>query len=238
MNCALQCKNAKQGLIRPGNLRALCWAIPASFADGMWMDARRKARRNTWLGEFMSRRLYVAVARGQTRIFNRLLVEGANPNWKTEDRSTPLHVTVQQGHPSEFVLGLIRAGADIGATDARGRTALDVVLEQTALTPRPSLVALASLACHLIRWPDSAEAEASSQMVAEFEGIAVVHPGEELGLAAVPRVQPIQPAARSRHFGLTGAVAEAFTLVHAAWSLHERARSRKALSPLSVKADC
>ena len=79
--------------------------------------------------DFMSKRLYDAVARGKAIDFQEVLVEGANPNWSNPvDGRTPLHVAALHSRAA-FVLSLLRAGANINATDARGRTALDLFLK-------------------------------------------------------------------------------------------------------------
>ena len=84
--------------------------------------------------DYLSRSLYESAARGQVRTFNQLLAEGVNPNWcRPDDGSTPLHIAAQKGR-SSFVLGLLRAGADTCARDARGRTALDIFLKRNSYT--------------------------------------------------------------------------------------------------------
>ena len=129
--------------------------------------------------DYLAQNLYEAAARGQIRTFNQLLAEGANPNWRRpEDGSTPLHAAVQKGR-SSFVLSLLRAGADACATDARGRTALDCLR-----TSRFSTAASNDCARYLTQARNS-QAAASSQ-VAEYEGLAVIHPGEEIDLASIP----------------------------------------------------
>ena len=126
---------------------------------------------------YLSQSLYEATARGQIRTFNQLLAEGANPNWhRPEDGSTPLHAAAQKGR-SSFVFGLLRAGADTYALDAQGRTALDMLRERTT---RFSTASSNDCARYLTQARNS-QAAASSQ-VAKYEGIAVIHPGEEISL--------------------------------------------------------
>ena len=88
---------------------------------------------------------------------------------------------MQKGR-SSFVFSLLRAGADTCAMDTRGRTAFDVLPHE-----RTSLFSTASsneCARYLIQARNS-QAAASSQ-VADYEGVAVIHPGEEIGLASMP----------------------------------------------------
>ena len=132
--------------------------------------------------DYLSRSLYESAARGQVRTFNQLLAEGVNPNWcRPDDGSTPLHIAAQKGR-SSFVLGLLRAGADTCARDARGRTALDVCRERTTLFSNTA----SSNDCALcLTQARNSQAAARSQFAA-YEGIAVIHPGEEIDLASVP----------------------------------------------------
>ena len=132
--------------------------------------------------DYLSRSLYESAARGQIRTFNQLLAEGVNPNWcRPDDGSTPLHIAAQKGR-SCFVLGLLRAGADTCARDARGRTALDVCRERTTLFSNTA----SSNDCALcLTQARNSQAAARSQFAA-YEGIAVIHPGEEIDLASVP----------------------------------------------------
>ena len=203
----------------------------------------------------LSRRLYGAVARGKTATFDELLSEGANPNWAhpLHDGRTPLHVAAQNGRP-DFILGLLRAGANIANTDDRGRTALDLFLKGKTciagclfmrkassydclalltqahqvhpnaidiyISETPSfmyigaftylqahdagadfvarLAALPPVVAHLaalLPCPGSPP----SHDAAEYEYIAVIHPGDELGLACTPGT----PRHTARSLGLT-----------------------------------
>lgn len=179
--------------------------------------------------ECLSRRLYGAVARGKTATFDELLAEGANPNWAhpLHDGRTPLHVAAQTGRP-DFILGLLRAGANIANTDDRGRTALDLFLKGKTciagclfmrkassydclalLTQAHQahdagadfvarLAALPPVVAHLaalLPCPGSPP----SHDAAEYEYIAVIHPGDELGLACTPG----KPRHTTRSLGLT-----------------------------------
>ena len=76
--------------------------------------------------EHRSERLYDAAARGQVASVDKLLGEGANPDWiSPKDGLTPLLTATLNGR-AECVLSLLRAGADIYATGAQGCTALDL----------------------------------------------------------------------------------------------------------------
>lgn len=146
----------------------------------------------------LSRQLYEAVARGQTRRFNELLDQGANPDrcWPGQQHgSTALHMAAQQGRTA-FIHGLLRVGANVLATDALGRTAYDVFQQKQTLfghfvfcKTAASYDCLVHLA-YLTRFAARNEAEmarqASSQcpphQEVQFEGIAVLHPGHEIDL--------------------------------------------------------
>ena len=139
---------------------------------------------------YLSQSLYEATARGQIRTFNQLLAEGANPNWhRPEDGSTPLHAAAQKGR-SSFVFGLLRAGADTYALDAQGRTALDMLRERTT---RFSTASSNDCARYLTQARNS-QAATSSQ-VAKYEGIAVIHPGEEMHIGLHPSMLQQRTAA-------------------------------------------
>ena len=163
------------------------FALQVQFQSGYPTDHHHLRDRSRMLmtcswDDYLSQSLYEAAARGQARTFNQLLAEGANPNWcRREDGSTPLHVAVQKGR-SSFVFSLLRAGADTCAMDTRGRTAFDVLPHE-----RTSLFSTASsneCARYLIQARNS-QAAASSQLT-EYEGLAVIHPGDEIDLASIP----------------------------------------------------
>ena len=142
--------------------------------------------------DHLSSRLWEAAARGQTRNFNELLAHGANPNWAHPDGSTP-HIAAQTSRPA-FVLSLLRAGANTGATDARGRTALDYFIKRNTYHFFGAVVFCRTEATYdclvqlsFLTREHSKKAEAPPQDV-KYEGIAVVlHPGEEIDLAFAAR---------------------------------------------------
>ena len=134
-------------------------------------------------------------------MFNVLLAEGANPNWACpEDGRTPLHLAAQRNE-SDMILGLLRAGADIHATDLRGRNAFQLFVERKRVFGR--MLFLWSTASYdsfaHLRQAYHAESSVNSNVrsrrggedqsdaisrVVEYEGVAVIHPGGELGLTA------------------------------------------------------
>ena len=145
--------------------------------------------------DHLSSRLWEAAARGQSREFNELLaLHGANPNWAHPDGSTPLHIAAQTGR-STFVLSLLRAGANTGATDARGRTALDYFIKRNTYHFFGAFVFCRTEAAYdclvqlsFLTREHSKKAEAPPQDV-KYEGIfaVVLHPGEETDLAFAAR---------------------------------------------------
>ena len=142
--------------------------------------------------EHLSTRLCEAVARGRTRKFNELLAEGADPNWSSpEDGRTALHIAAEKGRAA-FVLSLLRAGANICATDSRGRTALTIFTQRRTLFGGRVLFCPTSASYDCFAYLQQAyraEAAAGPQRPpcdVKFEGIAVIHPGQEIGLARMP----------------------------------------------------
>ena len=141
----------------------------------------------------LSSRLWEAAARGQSRKFNELLAHGANPNWAHPDGSTPLHIAAQTGR-SAFVLSLLRAGANTGATDARSYTALQIFVKRISYNVLGGFIfcrtgstydCLMQLTYLTRAQSKKAEPEAPQDIM--FEGIAVLHPGEEVDLAFAAR---------------------------------------------------
>lgn len=152
--------------------------------------------------DHLSRRLFEAVERGQTRRFHELLVEGANPDWcRSTDGSTALHMAAQKGRTT-FILGLLHAGANVGAKDARGRTAHDIFQQKKLLFGRYVFCRTASsydCLVHLTYLTRAYyhEVEVRRQMSCQrpppdvkFEGIAVIHPGQEIDLGCKPVASP------------------------------------------------
>jgi len=70
-----------------------------------------------------------------------LLEAGADPDAKTPDGDTALHLAAFAGK-LDIVRTLIEGGADINVKDAAGKTALQVVSEQKPRPPRPTAGAL------------------------------------------------------------------------------------------------
>lgn len=141
----------------------------------------------------LSSRLYEAAARGQSRKFNQLLADGANPNWSHPNGSTALHIAAQKGR-SAFVLSLLSAGANTGATDARSYTALQIFVKRISYNVLGGFIfcrtgstydCLVQLTYLTRAQSKKAEPEAPQDIM--FEGIAVLHPGEEVDLAFAAR---------------------------------------------------
>tara|TARA_B100000795_G_scaffold149415_1_gene111909 strand:+ start:282 stop:860 length:579 start_codon:yes stop_codon:yes gene_type:complete len=127
--------------------------------------------------EYRSGILYAATASGQAASVHKLLSEGVNPDWfNPKDGLTPLHIAALEGR-AECVLSLLRAGADIYATDAHGCTALDFCTEQRWSTRRRNYKH-----CSAYLRKAHADCQDRSSSMEEYQGIVVVHPGEELGL--------------------------------------------------------
>ena len=105
-------------------------------------------------------------------------VRGHRP-WPDQNVQTSslLRARTRTLNRSSFVFGLLRAGADTYALDAQCRTALDMLRERTT---RFSTASSNDCARYLTQARNS-QAAASSQ-VAKYEGIAVIHPGEEISL--------------------------------------------------------
>jgi ankyrin repeat protein len=70
-----------------------------------------------------------------------LLEAGADPDAKTPDGDTALHLAAFAGK-MEIVRALVAGGADMNVKDAAGKTALEVVSEQKPRPPRPTAGAL------------------------------------------------------------------------------------------------
>jgi ankyrin repeat protein len=70
-----------------------------------------------------------------------LLAAGADPNAKTPDGDTALHLAAFAGK-LDIVRALVEGGADMNVKDAAGKTALQVVSEQKPRPPRPTAGAL------------------------------------------------------------------------------------------------
>jgi ankyrin repeat protein len=70
-----------------------------------------------------------------------LLEAGADPDAKTPDGDTALHLAAFAGK-MEIVRTLVAGGADMSVKDAAGKTALEVVSEQKPRPPRPTSGAL------------------------------------------------------------------------------------------------
>jgi hypothetical protein len=70
-----------------------------------------------------------------------LLQAGANPDAKTPDGDTALHLAAFAGK-LDIVRTLVEGGADVNVKDAAGKTALQVVSEQKPRPPRPTAGAL------------------------------------------------------------------------------------------------
>src|SRR6187551_23043 len=70
-----------------------------------------------------------------------LLQAGANPDAKTPDGDTALHLAAFAGK-LDIVRTLVEGGADINVKDSAGKTALQVVSEQKPRPPRPTAGAL------------------------------------------------------------------------------------------------
>jgi hypothetical protein len=70
-----------------------------------------------------------------------LLEAGADPDAKTPDGDTALHLAAFAGKMT-IVRALVEGGADMSVKDAAGKTALQVVSEQQPRPPRPTAGAL------------------------------------------------------------------------------------------------
>jgi uncharacterized protein len=76
--------------------------------------------------------LHSAVAGNHTEIARLLLAAGADANAEQQDGFRPLHAAAQNGN-AELVALLLEYGADPSLADARGRTALDLAGQSTAV---------------------------------------------------------------------------------------------------------
>ena len=105
----------------------------------------------------------------------------------------PLQIAAQKGR-SAFVLSLLSAGANTGATDARSYTALQIFVKRISYNVLGGFIfcrtgstydCLMQLTYLTRAQSKKAEPEAPQDIM--FEGIAVLHPGEEVDLAFAAR---------------------------------------------------
>ena len=135
--------------------------------------------------EYRSSQLFAAAACGRTTSVHKMLSEDVNPDWRSpENGLTPLHIAAIKGH-AWCVLSLLRAGADIHATDQWGLgTALDFCIERKPTRSRSSNYK------DCIAYLRKAHADCQDRSkVTAYQGFVVVHPGEELGLVRVQEVR-------------------------------------------------
>ena len=131
-----------------------------------------------------SEELYDAAARGDLRHVHELLEEGVDPDWCSPvDGLTPLHIAATKGR-AECLLRLLRAGADIYATGARGCTALDLLEQQRIpLWIWDTLFQGRSYGdCRTYLMQAHADCQRRAKEAAEYKGVVVRHPGKELGI--------------------------------------------------------
>ena len=134
--------------------------------------------------DYRSGKLYDAAARGELRHVHELLEEGVDPDWCCpEDGLTPLHIAAMKGR-AECLLRLLRAGADIYATGAHGCTALDLFkLQKIPFWICDTLFQGRSYRdCRTYLRQAHADCQRRAKEAAEYKGIVVIHPGEELGI--------------------------------------------------------
>lgn len=140
--------------------------------------------------EHRSERLYDAAARGQVASVDKLLGEGANPDWiSPKDGLTPLLTATLNGR-AECVLSLLRAGADIYATGAQGCTALDLFVKlKTMFRLCEKFIRSRNYKdcyAYLMKADDDCRRRSLGE-VSNYQGVVVVHPGSEMGLVCLPR---------------------------------------------------
>ena len=134
--------------------------------------------------DYRSGQLYEAAARGELRQVDAMLEAGVDPDWcSPEDGLTPLHIAALKGR-AECLLRLLRAGADIYATGAHGCTALDLFEQQKTLFRVCDKIfqSRSYKDCRTYLMQAHADCEHRAREVAEYKGIVVLHPGEELGI--------------------------------------------------------
>ena len=134
--------------------------------------------------DYRSGQLYEAAARGELRQVDAMLEAGVDPDWcSPEDGLTPLHIAALKGR-AECLLRLLRAGADIYATGAHGCTALDLFEQQKILFRicDKMFQSRSYKDCRAYLMQAHADCEHRAKEVAEYKGIVVLHPGEEMGI--------------------------------------------------------
>ena len=148
-----------------------------------------------WQEKERSRQLFDAVVRGRTRLFRQLLAAGADPDcYRDEKGRSALHVAALKFR-LYFLSDLLASGVDVGARDARGRTACDLLYQKRGFCTAIRHPVL-SIFCPLWRIADydcftllsrQTRAHLDRSPIptfpdAHFGGVAVVHPGQEVAL--------------------------------------------------------
>ncbi|XP_038658281.1 ankyrin repeat domain-containing protein 60-like [Scyliorhinus canicula] len=93
-----------------------------STANSRYMNIKQK---KAWIAERAFVALFIAAHRGHIDMLNFLLMNGANPNTKTRDGHTALHMAVIMGK-SECIDQLILHGAEVNDVNNEGQTLLDM----------------------------------------------------------------------------------------------------------------
>ena len=119
------------------------------------------------------------------------LVQHNKPEVDGHRRARTRYIAADKGRAA-LVLSLLRAGANICATDSRGRTALAIFTQRRTLFGGRLLFCPTSASYDCYAYLQQAyRAEAAAGRLrppcdVKFEGIAVIHPGQEIGLARMP----------------------------------------------------
>lgn len=124
--------------------------------------------------------LTYAAKHGMVEIVRRLLLFGANANFRERDGNTPLHLSGTQGH-SEVVLALIEQGADPGKKNNAGVSAAEATCTSLIYAFENNLPRQGLLECFRIL----ARNFPMSEVYTDFQDMKINELALELGLLEV-----------------------------------------------------